>query len=75
MTVNCFVKYFESSVSSSYIYSSSKFNFPIISYTRIPFVLFYKASCTSWTIFIFIYECLGVGGPMRMMNIQEVEEQ
>ena len=62
------------------IFSGSRFNSPIIS--DIPGTsLFYcfiiivtKASCTYFDHFYLIYECLDVGGPIRIMNIQVVDE-
>ena len=76
MTVNGFVKHSVSRLFVRLIFSGSKFNFPTISVIHVPFLLFIiivtKASCTSLGHFYFIYEC---GGPIRMMNIPEVDEQ
>ena len=50
------------------------------SQTHITFQLFYnRCDKSELHVFVyhfyFIYECLGVGGPIRMKNIQEVDEQ
>ena len=59
------------------IFSGSRFNLPIIS--DIPFLLFYnhcdKSELHIFGPFLFCLRVSWYGGPIRMMNIQEVDEQ
>ena len=60
------------------IFGDSKFNFHIISDTH-PFLLFYnhcdKSELHVFGPFLFYLRVSWCGGPIRMMNIQEVDEQ
>ena len=61
------------------IFSGSKFYFPIISDTH-PFSIVFiiivaKASCTSLDISMLYTSVTLGGGPIRMMNIQEVDKK
>ena len=61
------------------IFSGSKFNFLIISDTHPFSILFYnhcdKSELHVFGPFLFYLRVSWCGGPMRMMNIQEVHEQ
>ena len=61
------------------IFSGSKFNFLIIPDTHIPFQLFYnrcdKSELLVFGPFLFYLRVSWCVGPIRMKNIQEVDEQ
>ena len=61
------------------IFSGSRFNFPIISDIYVPFPLFYnhcdKSELHVFGPFLFCLRVSWYGGPIRMMNVQEVDEE